>query len=152
MATAPDRGSRTPDATPSTKERERAEESLARASRPRTFGLVVGGGLAAAVGFGLLLLPVLGLFFLLYFGAMELFGDGVPSGREATDRDRTVARVVLLSFAVGWIALFQTIGFRTWRREVRKLRLVAGGEPSPRTLATFHSSRFNTTEEKETFV
>lgn len=142
-------GARTPDATPSKKEREAAERDLARATRASAPLLVVGGALLGSVGFALLLVPVLGIFGLLYAGVIHLFLGGPD---EFQGDARPVLRVVLVAFAVVWPTLFVGFSVRAWRRQIRGLRLVASGARPPRTLATFRSARFNTTEDREAFV
>ncbi len=107
---------------------------------------VLVNAISASLGFGLLLLP---LHALAYLGVAKLFLGAVPAlfdGRPIYMRPGVMGCVGL------WVSLFVFFGFRFWIRGRRRLRLIEGGQPHPRTLATFRRARFNTTEDKESFV
>lgn len=142
-------GAKTPDATPSTKEREAAARDLERVTQPSTVFGVVAGSLIGSVAFGLLLLPLFGLFVLVYVGLTKLFLGDTPWPEGDA---QPVVRALLVGLVVIWPALFVGFSLRSWRREVVRSRRVAAGERPPRTVATFRSLSFNTTEEKESFV
>lgn len=142
-------GARRPEALPSARERADAERELARATRLVTPLYVVAGALAGSAAFGLLLFPLIGLVYLVVLGVVHLFLGG-PA--EVSVDARPFLRVFLPLFAVVWPTGFVVFSLRHWRREVARLRRVAAGEGPVRTVATFASARFNTTEEKASFV
>ena len=142
-------GAHQPDETPSHMEQEAAERDLARAIRPAVPLSIVGSALLGSVAFALLLASALGIFVLLFMGATKLLLDEAPSLPEGAG---SMLRTALVAFAVLWPALFVWLGVRRWRREIRRFRLIASGEQPPRTLATFRSTRFNTTETKDTII
>ncbi|MEM9381252.1 MAG: hypothetical protein AAGB93_14965 [Planctomycetota bacterium] len=147
MAARGPKGAKRPDLRPSEREQEVAREKLVKSGWPLAPLGVLGASLFAGAGFGLLMMPVLGVLFLVTAGISWVFTGGVPDAVP-----RTLGLFVIGAIPL-WFCAFAFFFFRGWVRERGRLRLIAGGEQDqPRTFAVFRSDAFNTTEEKDTFV